>query len=88
MAAGARLGECDDAVRTRLGEELRAHEQRLHAFGGVLGRRRELDAHAPAFVEASRDEPGLLEHSDEDARVAFGCGGRELARVDCAVRGA
>ncbi len=86
MPADARLGEGDDAVGARLGEELRTHEQRLHAVGRVLRCRKQLDAHAPAFVVAARHELGLLEHPDEHAWIALGRGGRELVRVDAAPR--
>ena len=69
VPADSGFRERDDAVGARLGDELRAIEQRLDAFPRIGRRGSELDPHASALVEAPAQKPSLLEHSDEHARV-------------------
>ena len=60
----------------------RAIEQCFDALARVVRRRRHLDPHQPALVEAAPNETGLLEHPDENASVSLRheCG--EVVRLD------
>ena len=82
VPARTRLGERDDPVRTRLRDEGRALEQGFDTFPGVGRRGLERDPHQPPLVEVAADQAGLLEHADEDTRVAFRHEGRQLVGLD------
>ena len=77
-----RLGEADEPVGARQRLLLVAREQRVDPRGGVGRRLGHLDLHRAAGVEAAPDEPDLLEHADEHARVGLAAPqllGRDLA---------
>ncbi len=76
------LGESDDPVRTRFSGESRSFEQELDTLPCIAGRGRKLESHQPALVESPLDETGLLEHSDENPRIAVRSGRGELRRID------
>ena len=82
MAAGVRLGEGDDPVRPRLGDERCAVEERLHTLCCVVRGGRELDAHRPTLVETASHEARLLEHAHEDTRIPLRSDGCERLRFD------
>ena len=86
VAAHARLRERDDSVGTRLGNEARAVEKRFDSFARIGGSGREVDSHQPPLVEAPLEEACLLEHADEDTRIAFRHEDREVVGVDEPVR--
>ena len=81
VPADASLGEGDDAVGARFGHEPSAIEERFDPLAGVVRCRSELDLQQPPSVEATSQECRLLEHADEDTRVAFGDEGSEVVRV-------
>ena len=60
----------------------RALEQRLHALARIGRRRFERDPHESPLVEVAPEETRLLEHPDENARVALGNERGELVRLD------
>ena len=82
------LGEGDHELGPALGDEASACEKRFDPICSVDGRLGYVDAHPPPLVEPPHDEPGLLEHPDEDADVPLRRGGGELVGVDAPGRSA
>ena len=83
VAAARRLGEADDPLGARQRLELVTCEQRVDPLARVERRRRDLDLHRAADVEAAVHEPDLFEHPDEHARIRLvASAGAELLRLD------
>ena len=82
VAAHPRLGERDDPVGARLGDQARAVQERLDSFSRIGRSRREIDSHRSSLVETSLEQAGLLEHADEYACISFGHQRGEVVRID------
>ena len=71
VPADARLGEADEPVGPGQRLPLVAGEEPVDPVRRVGRRVGHLDLHRPARVEAALDEPDLLQHPDQDARIRF-----------------
>jgi hypothetical protein len=69
-------------IRSARDSAVNALEQVLDSLARIARRRWNLHLHPSAMVESTLDEAQLLEHPDEDARIAVRSGARQIVRVD------